>query len=523
MKKNVLIGVIAVLLVLGIGISFAYFVSGVLVSGKGSDVTLEPGDMLKVEYDAGSSKLVGNKLMPGDSVSKDFSVIITPTTTEKEVMYGIFINLINNTFVKCDDHSYDELTNACEKGAKEITYIIKDKDTNRELVKGDLTGKSGKIKLLTEEKEVESKTVFNYTITITFEDTRKDQNHNQNKGIEGNIEVEFTELTGSEYILSHYDTILTRNDFSETVENTTTGTIYKSLDESQYDEDGEVYYFAGNPTDNWLKFAGYYWRIIRINGDGSIRMIYSGEGSPATTGTDTQLQKSAYNSLYDDNAYVGYMYGSTGASSYAATHANNNNSTIKGVLDSWYTTNIANKGYGDKVSTEAGFCNDRRIAGANETFWNSDTKKGYGTNATAYAPFSRFLTTSEDWASTQNPTLKCSQLSSDMFTPGTSSKGNKKLISPVGLITADEVVYAGGKGGSNNASYYLYTKQGYWTMSPYRYHSGAVVLLVASDGWLDYGAANYMNGVRPVINIAKDVEITGSGTSNDPFVVVGAE
>ena len=524
MKKNVLVGVIAVLLVLGIGISFAYFVSGVLVSGKGSDVTLEPGDMLKVEYDAGSSKLVGNKLMPGSSVTKDFSVTITPIETEKEVMYGIFINLTNNTFVKCDDHNYDELTNACEKGAKEITYTIKDKDTNRELARGDLTGKSGKIKLLTEEKEVESKTVFNYTITITFEDTRKDQNHNQNKGIEGNIEVEFTELTGSEYILSHYDTILTRNDFSETVENTTTGTIYKSLDESQYDEDGEVYYFAGAPTDNYVKFAGYYWRIIRINGDGSIRMIYNGE-STATTGTDTQISTSVYNASYNDNAYVGYMYGSTGANSYAATHANNNPSIIKGVLDSWYQTNIVNKGYGDKVSKEAGFCNDRRIAGENETFWNSDTKKGYGTNITAYAPFSRFLTTGGGWASKQNPTLKCSQLSSDMFTPGTSSKGNKKLSSPVGLITADEVVYAGGKGGTNNTSYYLYTGQNYWTMSPYYVNSNgnAGVFYVHSGGGLNLNRVDLTNGVRPVINIANDVEITGSGTSDDPYIVEGAE
>ena len=524
MKKNVLVGVIAVLLVLGIGISFAYFVSGVLVSGNGSNVSITPGDMLKVEYDAGSSNLLGNKLMPGDSVSKDFSVTITPTETEKEVIYGIFINLTNNTFVKCDDSNYDELTNACEKGVSEITYTIKDKDSNTELARGDLTGKSGKIKLLTEEKEVESKRVFNYMITITFKDTGKDQNHNQNKGIEGNIEVEFAEpIKGSEYILSHYDTILTRNDFSTTVENITTGTIYKSLDESQYDDDGEVYYFAGAPTDNYVKFAGYYWRIIRINGDGSIRLIYSGdkESGPATIGEATQIGTSVFNENYDDNAYVGYMYGSPGSNNYAATHANTNNSTIKGVLDSWYQTNIANKGYGSKVSTEEGFCNDRRVAGSSETFWNSDTKRGYGTNTTAYAPFSRFLTTGGSWASTQNPTFKCSQISSDMFTPTASSKGNKKLSSPVGLITADEVVFAGGKGGTNNTSYYLYTGQNYWTMSPFNFTSGSAWgFFVYSDGTFGYSNVNGSSGVRPVINLSADVKVTGSGTSSDPFVVV---
>ena len=220
------------------------------------------------------------------------------------------------------------------------------------------------------------------------------------------------------------------------------------------------------------------------------------------------------------------MYGSTGANSYAATHANNNPSTIKGVLDNWYTENLANKdnpnkNYEKYISKEAGFCNDRRIAGANETFWNGDTKRGYGTNTTAYAPFSRFLTTSGSWASTQNPILKCSQLSSDMFTPTGSSKGNKKLSNPVGLITADEVVFAGGKGGTNNQSYYLYTGQNYWTMSPYGFNDGyARVFCVASNGFLGYSVVYYTWGVRPVINIDSDVTISsGDGTSSNPFII----
>ena len=499
MKKNVLVGVIAVLLVLGIGISFAYFVSGVLVSGKGSDVTLEPGDMLKVEYDAGSSKLVGNKLMPGSSVTKDFSVTITPTETEKEVMYGIFINLTNNTFVKCDDHNYDELTNACEKGAKEITYTIKDKDTNRELARGDLTGKSGKIKLLTEEKEVESKTVFNYTITITFEDTRKDQNHNQNKGIEGNIEVEFTELTGSEYILSHYDTILTRNDFSETVENTTTGTIYKSLDESQYDEDGEVYYFAGAPTDNWVSFAGFYWRIIRINGDGSIRLIYNGTDT-TQTGESTMIDGSqSFNSSYDRSQYVGYMYRSG-----HQQHGNTDNSVVKTVVDNWYNNNL--KSYEEFISIEAGFCGDREVANGYEWSTTGSTHN--------YAGYERLVTN-------KTPMLKCGN-NADLYTIGGSSTGNHALTNPIGLITADEVAMAGGVYGNVNNNYYLYNGEYYWTMTPSKYPD-ANVFYVWSNGSFSHANVASMYGVRPVINLAHDVEITGSGTSSDPFVVKGAE
>ena len=113
----------------------------------------------------------------------------------------------------------------------------------------------------------------------------------------------------------------------------TTGTVF-----SVTDDWGTSYVFAGAPTDNWVRFAGYYWRIIRINGDGSIRMIYAGT-STSTSGTDDQIQEGSYNSKYNDNAYVGYMYGSTGASSYASTHANNTDWTYVKFLDTFLWTN----------------------------------------------------------------------------------------------------------------------------------------------------------------------------------------
>ena len=302
-----------------------------------------------------------------------------------------------------------------------------------------------------------------------------------------------------------------------TLTTNTTGTVY-----SVADDWGTSYVYAGAPTDNWVQFAGYYWRIIRINGDGSIRLIYNGT-STATTGTSTQIQKSAYNSTYNDNAYVGYMYGSTGASSYSATHANTNNSTIKGILDNWYKTNIVDKGHSDKVSTEAGFCNDRKTQSGVISGYGTT---GYGTNATTYAPLGRLMSNGS-WKSSQTPSLKCSQIGNDMFTVSGSSKGNHKLTYPVGLITADEVVLAGGFGGSSNTSYYLHTGEYYWTMSPSYFDSAgpagyAYVFIVDSDGNLNF--SNYYvgrtNGVRPVINLKADVTITrGNGSSSSPFEV----
>ena len=324
---------------------------------------------------------------------------------------------------------------------------------------------------------------------------------------------EYNAYAGREYILADKTIDNSRSGaITGTLTTNTTGTVY-----SVADDWGTSYVYAGAPTDNWVQFAGYYWRIIRINGDGSIRMIYAGT-STSTSGTDDQIQEGSYNSKYNDNAYVGYMYGSTGASSYASTHANNTDSTIKGILDSWYKTNIVDKGHSDKVSTEAGFCNDRKTQSGVMSGYGT---LGYGTNATTYAPLGRLMSNGS-WKSSQTPSLKCSQIANDMFTVSGSSKGNHKLTYPVGLITSDEVVLAGGLGGSNNTSYYLYTNQYYWTMSPYNFDSTgyAYVFLVNSNGTFGRDGVYNANGVRPVINLRADVTITGEGTASDPYVVV---
>ena len=297
---------------------------------------------------------------------------------------------------------------------------------------------------------------------------------------------------------------------TDILEDDTTGIVY-----SVTDDWGTSYAYAGAPTDNWVQFAEYWWRIIRINGDGSIRMIYQGT-SANTVGEGTQIQISAYNSLYNDNAYVGYMYGSAGVNSYSSTHANNNDSTIKDILDSWYKENIVDTGNDKNVSKEAGFCNDRKTQ--NE-IWPGYGDLGYGTNNTGYAPAGRLISNGS-YKTSQNPSLKCSQ-TNDLFTTNESSKGNHKLTYPIGLITSDEVVVAGGFGGRSNGSYYLYTNQSYRTMSPFYFDYGnAWVFGVDSGGYLNGWNVNSTIGVRPVINLKADTQFTGSGTVDDPFTVV---
>ncbi len=282
----------------------------------------------------------------------------------------------------------------------------------------------------------------------------------------------------------------TRTDFSTTMTEETTNTVYTAED-----DDGTTYYFAGNPSDNWVRWAGFYWRIIRINGDGTIRLIYNGT-SNSQTGSGTQISTSAFNSSYNNNAYVGFKYTTNNV------HGTGTNSTILGVLNNWYSSNLSS--YADDIDMNAGFCNDR----------TPYSGSGTGTSTTYYPAYNRLYTN-------KTPSFKCTN-SSDLFTVSSSNKGNKALQYPIGLITADEVAYAGGVYGSSNSSYYLYTGQTYWTMSPYWYGGGnaGVFLVSSTNGLSGTGVGWAAWGVRPVINLKADVQIsTGTGTSSNPYVI----
>ena len=273
---------------------------------------------------------------------------------------------------------------------------------------------------------------------------------------------------------------------------------------SANDDLGTSYYFRGNVTNNYVKFANKYWRIIRINGDGTIRMIYAGTSAHAngyddSSTNDMSVASYGFNSSYNDNTYVGYMYGTAGATSYANTHSNTTNSTIKTKLDSWYDTNIVNTG-NEKYIADAIYCNDRSVSSGT----------GIGTTNTNYAAKTRI--------NNGTPTLKCAN-NSDKFTKSTTI-GNGKLTEMIGLITSDEAMYAGGKSGTANQEYYLYSGTWYWTMAPFSYVSGiARVDSVGRSGTLSNYNVSDSYVVRPVVSLKSDAISGGSGTAASPFLV----
>ena len=274
------------------------------------------------------------------------------------------------------------------------------------------------------------------------------------------------------------------------------------------DDDGTSYYYRGSVTNNYVKYAGFYWRIIRINGDGSVRLLYAGKKSEATGTELFNRINVSFNLKKDNPAYVGYMYGDVLNESYEKTTANENDSNIKKILDDWYKNNILGTN-NEQVVADAGFCNDR-------SFYSGDGYSITGANIN-YNAWRRYY-------QTKQPTLKCPQ-TNDLFTLSTNEKGNKALTYPIGSITLDELMLSGYADVYINNSTYTYSSTSYWTMTPSYFR----ILDTTARGFtLGSEAAPFGDpgitsgrGIRAVINIKGDAKISeGIGTSSSPYEIV---
>ena len=299
-----------------------------------------------------------------------------------------------------------------------------------------------------------------------------------------------------------------RTDFSKVLTNDNTNTLYTSTEDSK-----TVYYFAGNATDNWVKFGknasnqDLYWRIIRTNSDGSVRLLYHGT---STTATDAVINTStAFNSTYNNPMYVGYMYGTSG--SLANNRLNTNNSSIKDKIDTWYEQNMTS--YTKYLSTTAVYCNDR-----------SNPAGGYNTgNSTFYyGGYTRLITN-------KAPTYDCAD-TNDKFTVDTST-GNGKLTYPIALMTADEVSFAGGLWATNASTWYYYnsakgssTGSTWWLLSP-RIWDGSDAYVFSVDGSSNPGYLHNSDvydtiGVRPAVSLKSCVKTSGGdGSATEPYTI----
>ena len=275
---------------------------------------------------------------------------------------------------------------------------------------------------------------------------------------------------------------------------------------STNDINGASYYYRGNISNNNVYFAGYYWQVIRINGDGSVRLIYNGKVKNAK-GIEKNIENNAYNLERTSPAYAGYMYGSV-IGTKESNYKNEVDSNIKSIIDLWYENNILNNNLSEFLY-DTGYCNDRSIY------------SGDGITTTIFAPKNR--------SNNHKPDLNCAS-NDDLFTTSKATFGNKSLKYPIALPTIDELMLAGLVKDKVNYLNYLYSGTIVWTMSPTQFggFKSANAAMIYKNGSIhdsdytddsNWGVQNLL-GIRPVISLKSTTEISGGiGTINDPFVV----
>ena len=485
MQKKQTILVVASLLVVVLSVTLAYFTAQII--GKGKDVSVSSAD-LKIIFTDSDGAISGSNIEPGWSDTKTFTI---ENNSKSEYKYNIVIQDLLNTFVT---NGYLQYKITSTNDGYNMTEF---KDVPKSSVATDT--------ILAYSVVIPNGVTQIYTIEFKYaNDESVDQSEDMGKTLSGKLFItEGTEgtVTLLSQLLADKSTVLTRTDYSTVLTNDNTKTLYTSTEDSK-----TVYYFAGNATDNWVKFGknasnqDLYWRIIRTNSDGGVRLLYHGT---STTATDAYIGTSTFNSSYNNIAYVSYMYGNLG--SVANARENTTDSTIKTIIDKWYKDNL-NTNYGKYLSTTAVYCNDR-----------STSDNAY------FGAYTRLITN-------KTPSYDCTA-TEDKFTVDTST-GNGKLTYPIALMTADEVSFAGGLYLTSAPTWYYYNSANksstgstdWWLLSPDSWDGGyARVFNVYGSsypGFLYRNSVYSTSGVRPVISLKSCIKYsTGNGSASDPYTI----
>ena len=509
-QKRVMIYVMIISLICVVGVSYAFFTAG-MSSETSTTVRADAGTM-KITYSGGANiDLAG--IYPKDDVWATKTITITGNnTTDAEMYYKLTLVVDSNTF-KTDDPLQYELVSTNTSTNGEIIPNIS---------KTDITGTS--IELGSGHFVKANNAKHTYLLKIYYPKKATSQNANQGAAFSAHVEI-----TSAKAPTTLAKAILANNEVKTpiTTPGATVSTASEALLASVEDDYGTSYYFRGAVKNNYVQFANKCWRIVRVGGDGSVKLILhndnpTGAANPCDAANNSasaafarysgETYKSAFNTNYNDNAYVGFKYGTVGASDYASAHVNTNKSTILTNLETWYNNNL--KTY-ESVIDDTVWCNDKTNVtdtSYNPWYWSNVTGLGYGTNVTIYGATQRLVSKNNSAGGT-GPSLKCN---------GELSKINSK----VGLITADELAFAGYAAGLQNSTTYLQenaTDTYWWSLSPNGFRGGGGVALVWSVGGSSGGFdGNYVGstyGVRPSISLKSTTNVTGEGTSSSPFII----
>lgn len=380
------------------------------------------------------------------------------------VLEGLSINYLNGTKIEVDGEEKDFTFSITNNSETEKSYYIhlENMEANQEIITYLLKEQNNKVNMILSSVSKEQSSLAtmlkiepgeSHFFTLNFKESEKLQ-------LAAKLVVNVEDL--KEEIFAN--TILKNNDI-KTSSTTKFGSEVATENEgliSAKEDMGEFYYFRGNIENNYVSFAGLIWRIVRINSDGSVKLI-----------------------LNDYTSTNGNFY-ETNNETTIETKLNFSENKMHEILNEWYQKNLLN--YESHLISNK-FCVD-------------DTILNYENGTNYYLANARLL---RDY----NENYNCL---------GTN------YTTRIGLLSADEVVLAGASANSENTSFYLYVPDktvAWWTLTPnYSVENNIAFFEINTNGMLSSDTrGTYYRGIRPVINLVKRTSVTGSGTIADPYII----
>ena len=540
-KQRIVISITGIVLVslILIGLTYGYYLTKIKGNANSKSISVTTANLLLEYADVNDELITDSKVEPGKSWTKTF---VATNKGNKTVTYGVALENVVNTLERKDDLVY---TLDCKQYFKTGFSIDKTNKTVTGTISGTCNGVSEEttfpsLGTILVENDIADDKAQVYTLVVTYKNVNENQNVDMNKTFSAKANIVDPNTFGAFGSGTLASAVYKSAEAATTNSATTRTTLGSTVTEftsisganehvlnNAPDDYGTSYYFRGNVKDNYLSFAGKTWRIVRINGDGTVRLILD-DVAKDSSGT---VINTAFNTNYNDNAYIGYMYGTPGSTTYDATHENINDSTIKQAVDKWYEDNL--KTNYEEFLADTLFCNDKTLS--SNDIGDNNTALGYGINKAYYASTEklRFSFGTTDITITK-PTFKCaesvpndySRFTVNEITLLNGNKTNGNLTYPIGLLTADEVSFAGAyKYNQTNKSYYLYNlsiTSLWWLLSPGGYNSSHAYewsVNGSPSNFSTYGVYGSLS-FRPSINLKAELLVGGGdGTSSNPYTI----
>ncbi len=498
-KQKIIVSITGIFLVLMIlvGLTYAYFLTKITGNTNTKSISVTTAN-LQVKYVEGNDVIEPTeKILPGFTATKTFSVT---NEGNKATNYSVIFDSVSNSFTRTQDW----------------TYELKKND---EVVKtGTITNE--KVQPILYSETIEVNVTDNYSLTVTYNDVNENQSEDMNKTLilRINIANEYTNswdtpITG---------TLLSSIKTSNTVETDTTKSGLFATD----DDYGTSYYFRGAPTNNYVNFSGMCWRILRVEGNGIIRLILADENKTCENTTSTSIEEGIIHNPSNTSEKALFAYtneqvltdydSSTNVFTYLIDNASNyEKSLVPNVLNAWSDGMSVTFVDGREIQSEYEFAKKIQKSILTETFWCNDIslnnrETGDWGGMMNYNSATRIKN--------KNPSLKCDFA-------GIENTKSLKYKSNIGIITADEYLFTDNSGTNflkynvGNDNYrilsmtpnYAYTGSGY----PYMYGADSNI----NDP--NYNTLYSMNYIIPIIAVKPTVSILSNttGTQSNPYVI----